>query len=214
MDEYATRMIQTFLKMVLILKLLLYFLSGGQLTRLHLTVRGLARGRVLIHDAVEGFNEGNDDEDALDAALDNLLDCFDTGEEADESDDVDGDGAMTPELPAPPQEPNSFSKARAPVSKDAFPELIKQPRVTVEIQAGDMLYLPCGWFHEVTSCGLASSSPSGSTTHMAFNYWFHPPSNLENPNQPYESGYWEDVWTGIGLERQINPSQASKKRKV
>ena len=46
-----------------------------------------------------------------------------------------------------------------------------------------MLYLPCGWFHEVTSYGRE---------HMAFNYWMHPPDNLteQGLEKPYTSGFW------------------------
>lgn len=67
--------------------------------------------------------------------------------------------------------------------------------------AGEMLYLPAGWFHEVTSHGAAlagdgvNSSPSG--LHMAFNYWFHPPSSCgpDDFTRPYgESGFWERDW--------------------
>ncbi|QDZ22696.1 JmjC domain-containing protein [Chloropicon primus] len=39
------------------------------------------------------------------------------------------------------------------------------------IGAGEMLYLPCGWFHNVTSCN------SGAPYHLALNYWFYPPDN-------------------------------------
>ena len=43
-----------------------------------------------------------------------------------------------------------------------------------ELHAGEMLYLPCGWFHEVRSYG---NSKEGG--HLALNYWFHPPDNLD-----------------------------------
>lgn len=52
-----------------------------------------------------------------------------------------------------------------------------------------MLYLPAGWFHEVSSFG---------SDHMAFNYWLHPPDNLDpGPKgfeQPYRSDYWPCLW--------------------
>ena len=44
----------------------------------------------------------------------------------------------------------------------------------VDLQAGQILYLPAGWFHEVTSFSTASSQ-----THLALNYWFQPPDNLD-----------------------------------
>jgi len=59
--------------------------------------------------------------------------------------------------------------------------------VSVEVCAGEMLYLPAGWFHEVKSNGEA---PLG---HMAFNYWYHPPDGTEF-NQPYKSDFWLNDW--------------------
>ena len=60
--------------------------------------------------------------------------------------------------------------------------------------AGQMLYLPVGWFHEVTSFGGA-----GRTTHMAFNYWFHPPATAD-PAYPYASQFWARDWSTRGLD--------------
>ena len=37
-----------------------------------------------------------------------------------------------------------------------------------------MLYLPTGWWHEVTSLATDESGPA---QHVAVNYWFHPPDN-------------------------------------
>jgi hypothetical protein len=67
------------------------------------------------------------------------------------------------------------------------------PRVTAEIEAGDMLYLPAGWFHEVTSY-----STKLGEWHLALNYWFHPPDNLENFDQPYLSAFWASDWEERG----------------
>jgi hypothetical protein len=52
-----------------------------------------------------------------------------------------------------------------------------------EVNAGEMLYLPAGWFHEVTSFGGASSGG-----HFAFNYWMHPPDHLD-PHHGFASPY-------------------------
>lgn len=67
-----------------------------------------------------------------------------------------------------------------------------------------MLYLPAGWYHEVTS--FSSSSDSGSTTssggssgsksgnmHMAFNYWVHPPDGSSFA-RPYTNDFWPQDW--------------------
>ncbi|CAM9816235.1 unnamed protein product, partial [Choristocarpus tenellus] len=62
--------------------------------------------------------------------------------------------------------------------------------VEVVVSAGQMLYLPAGWFHEVTSLG----SEEG---HMAFNYWFHPPDAVGEGgsfDSPYTSDFWAKDW--------------------
>jgi Cupin-like domain len=71
-----------------------------------------------------------------------------------------------------------------------FPGLDAAHEVT--LTAGQMLYLPAGWFHEVTS-----SSGSSDAAHVAVNFWFHPPDNLDPgsaTSRPYLSGYWSDLW--------------------
>ena len=96
-----------------------------------------------------------------------------------------------------------------------------QAALECEMEAGSMLYLPAGWFHEVTSysgngsgdtaaaagastrsrkaAGAAKAQDAGPDGgHMALNYWFHPPDNLDPSNQgfrkPYLSGYWSSLW--------------------
>lgn len=51
----------------------------------------------------------------------------------------------------------------------------------IHLKAGQMLYLPASWYHEVTSY---SDSQEESGLHMALNYWFHPPTAIRRPNQP------------------------------
>jgi len=54
--------------------------------------------------------------------------------------------------------------------------------IIVELSAGEMLYLPASWWHEVTSYGSEKDGKQGGgkgDTHIAFNYWFHPPSDLD-----------------------------------
>ncbi|KAI8469384.1 MAG: cupin-like domain-containing protein [Monoraphidium minutum] len=67
--------------------------------------------------------------------------------------------------------------------------------VVAEVAAGQCLYLPAGWFHEVTSY-----SEPGCATHLALNWWFHPPDNLAPTRAafaaPYTSEYWPAVWEG------------------
>lgn len=54
----------------------------------------------------------------------------------------------------------------------------------VELKAGQVLYLPAGWFHEVTS----TSAEGGY--HMALNYWYHPPDALDSFDCPYTDISW------------------------
>lgn len=67
--------------------------------------------------------------------------------------------------------------------------------VEVELRAGQMLYIPAGWFHEVRSRS-APADPScadyyepGRGGHLALNYWFHPPDG-DSFQQPYRSDFW------------------------
>ena len=46
-----------------------------------------------------------------------------------------------------------------------FPLLRHATLSSCVLEAGEMLYMPAGWFHEVSSVGQ----------HCALNYWFHPP---------------------------------------
>lgn len=66
-------------------------------------------------------------------------------------------------------------------------------RAEVTVHAGQMLYMPAGWFHEVTSYSSAAKE-----THVAVNYWFHPPDNLAprstGKSFPYTCDYWPALW--------------------
>ena len=65
--------------------------------------------------------------------------------------------------------------------------------IEVHLKAGQMLYLPASWFHEVTSFSGPSVAVNGHAEgkndtrnsdtqfHMALNYWFHPPTQLKPP---------------------------------
>jgi hypothetical protein len=81
-------------------------------------------------------------------------------------------------------------KVEYPLYVDAL-----QHELLVEINEGEMLYLPCGWFHEVTSRSKPSSSDgfSMSPHHQAINYWFHPPDGLTYES-PYSDNFWRKNW--------------------
>jgi hypothetical protein len=62
----------------------------------------------------------------------------------------------------------------------------------VEVQEGEMLYLPAGWFHHVHSKG---------GVHVALNYWFHPPDGEGGGGEGKDSVYTDDFWERDWQER-------------
>ncbi|KAG7884023.1 hypothetical protein KL938_002608 [Ogataea parapolymorpha] len=66
-----------------------------------------------------------------------------------------------------------------------FPRLKQCKPLQVTIEPGQMLYLPAGWFHEVSSFG-SDDEP----VHIAVNYWFAPPANRSPPL--YADSYWAE----------------------
>ena len=102
--------------------------------------------------------------------------------------------------------PDNFSQIYSAVSVTQqeidvkFPnfEKIKDKVIKIELTEGDMLYIPAGWYHEVLSCGedVTAKNTKGNAkgkSHMAFNYWFHPPDDLQNFDKPYTSSFWKEV---------------------
>ena len=104
--------------------------------------------------------------------------------------------------------PDNFSAIDLSHSPSAlhaqWPALAGAATTTVTVHAGEMLYLPAGWFHEVTSLGesgdgrAAASESEAGGTHLAFNYWFHPPDTIDF-NAPYSCNFWEWEWAQRGL---------------
>ena len=85
----------------------------------------------------------------------------------------------------------------------------------VDINPGEMLYLPASWWHEVTS---SSPENSRNNVHMAFNYWFHPPDGLKKFDEPYQDdiiwGYLRGRVSGraSGMENVQEASTPKRKR--
>ncbi|KAI9168541.1 hypothetical protein H9P43_007914 [Blastocladiella emersonii ATCC 22665] len=86
--------------------------------------------------------------------------------------------------------------------------LAASSRATVTLAAGEMLYLPSSWFHEVTS-----ESPCPGDVHVAMNYWMHPPTTGEF-RKPYGDEYWADQWDVVRrkMERAVAKAAGGKKR--
>lgn len=161
------------------------------------------------------FSEEDEDSEAIEAALEAVLqaemgdggggfDDRDAGEdsaqeeEKDEEEEQDG-------LPRVVPPPDNFSRVGS-YRKDTsqWPNFSRCVPGDAEITVGQMLYLPAGWFHEVTSLSATPSSSSVTTSaapkfHMAFNFWFHPPdkSSFESP---YSGDFWSSDWAARGLE--------------
>lgn len=73
-----------------------------------------------------------------------------------------------------------------------FPGLLQSQCAELTLEEGCMLYLPCGWFHEVISVG----------EHSAINYWFHPP-DTRSFRKPYRAAtFWEREWRRV--QRQLS----------
>eukprot|EP00045_Choanoeca_perplexa_P002935 m.27784 g.27784 ORF g.27784 m.27784 type:complete len:338 (+) comp11777_c0_seq21:318-1331(+) len=151
-------------------------------------------------------------EEALEALLDAEGGFGDDGDDNDDNDDDDGDNIVldvlataTSDTPKDVEEslPNSFSKVDlgqpSAVIQKEFPLFQTAVQTFCTVRAGEMLYLPCGWFHEVTSLPQASQANANASKpglHMAFNYWFHPPVPGDNTcfEQPYPTSAWADDW--------------------
>lgn len=139
---------------------------------------------------------------------------FDEGSEDDEEGPIfeDDTGSVDRDDPKPSKEPSSFSRvppaylhqhlglpttAKLPpdIADQSF-DLSKAPSpYLVEIQQGQMLYLPASWWHEVTSASkqvTEGDSEERDDVHMAFNYWFYPPDALDSFEEPYaDASTWE-----------------------
>lgn len=61
--------------------------------------------------------------------------------------------------------------------------------ITETLKAGEMLYLPASFFHEVVSF-----NSEDTTHHMAVNYWYYPPSSGGCFEQPYDDDFWKERW--------------------
>lgn len=112
-----------------------------------------------------------------------------------------------------PSLPSSSSPSSS--SSTAFPKLANTPQPYIlTLSAGEMLYLPASWWHEVTSSS-PSSANGENEVHMAFNYWFYPPTSAAF-GAPYKDelvwGYLRDC-EGLGLGP-VEESGNGKKRKV
>jgi hypothetical protein len=187
---------------------------------------------------------GDEDEDAIEAALDAVLaaeigeggdrmaDWGGDDEEDKEEEEVDWAGLRgmagktavlqpkekkqkvdkqaIPDTKPPPDNFSRLGSSHAP-SPGNWTKFSQATMAECEVQAGQMLYLPAGWFHDVTSLAASSATPSASTSspsvsspeppafHMAFNYWFAPPDG-DSFARPYTSKFWGEDWRQRNVE--------------
>jgi Cupin-like domain len=101
--------------------------------------------------------------------------------------------------------PSSFSPVDMTLSAEdrakKHPGFCPIHEITVEVRAGEALYLPASWFHSVSSSAAdvgsettdavssAASTAPHPPYHLAVNYWYHPPDQ-DNFQQPYRNDYW------------------------
>jgi hypothetical protein len=90
--------------------------------------------------------------------------------------------------------------------KEKYPKFAHAKAAFCEINVGEMLYLPASWFHEVQSFGTdvnnTNKYPAAKEQgHLALNYWFHPPDQLDQFEKPYTSSFWQKDWEQRKLEK-------------
>ena len=114
-------------------------------------------------------DEGCQDSGRLEAAEEKLQEALDLElslleeEEEEEEEDMGKDKSAEQDA-ARSSHPDNFSR----LSKEEQEKLKTEcGALEINLNAGDMLYLPCGWFHNVSSANTTSNY------HLAFNYWFY-----------------------------------------
>ena len=148
----------------------------------------------------------DDEEDGFDAVDDYDEMMLADQQKEDNYDEKDGDSGEPPKMQPPQQHdddaneeerrPNHFSRIGNPTDPNTaskFPKFVERcPEcIVVVLTAGQSLYLPAGWFHSVTSMGdeVNEDNNEGNSNdgiHMAINYWYYPPDNLDNFEHPYQ----------------------------
>ncbi len=112
-------------------------------------------------------------------------------------------------------EPPSFSTVDwtlpADELREQFPKYAEAAMEEIEVRAGEMLYLPAGWFHLVESRG----ADLRNLRHMALNYWVHPPdAGSGRFDAPYTSEFWPRDWAARDVSAlRIDRGSSSRKRK-
>mmetsp|Transcript_69739 Transcript_69739/g.130212 ORF Transcript_69739/g.130212 Transcript_69739/m.130212 type:complete len:467 (+) Transcript_69739:23-1423(+) len=138
------------------------------------------------------------DEDSLEQALDDAIAGF-------EEDDYDSSEIKKPDSSkeAVPELPDSFCAATT-TRPETLPAQLRGSHLSAKLKAGDMLYLPASWFHEVISQGGDAGG------HLALNVWLAPPHATASFESPYADNFWEEKYAK--LRQAARP--ARKKRRL
>jgi len=175
-----------------------------------------------LEDAMDRVLQGGDDnsdgdgdgDDGFD--FDNARDDYEDEDDEDNDDDEDDEaasakvhGSASTGSGGAREDPNRFAhfsrigtellwptdgnKKRVAEAHAAFPQLSSARRLVCHVKAGQMLYLPASWFHEVTSSSLETELQGPNAGHLALNYWSYPPDG-ERFEQPYADTYWSKRW--------------------
>lgn len=130
----------------------------------------------------KGFDyESSDDDEAFSDGVDDFEEQMG---DLHNSKDEGGDKIDENVLRSEERRPDSFSiidptQSRRLLLRD-HEDFYSAKECSVEIKAGEALYLPASWFHCV------SSSSKSDSCHLAFNYWYFPPDDVMNFHRPYK----------------------------
>lgn len=126
---------------------------------------GKKRRTVFLSDHDEDGDVEHDDYDALES-------------NDDQSHDEDEEEGLEPPADSFSKIPISVLNDKGKLAQD-FPDFARCPTCEIELRAGQCLYLPTGWFHEVVSLSKRNE------VHIAVNFWYSPPDNLASFDAPY-----------------------------
>ena len=130
-----------------------------------------AKERVRKDEERDMVHDKNDDEEDFDT--DGIVDDYVELDDDDDNDKGKKHKRRKKETDLPP----SFSTVDKN-NLEKYPKFREAHKISCTIKAGEMLYLPAGWFHEVFSSEKnVFQTKKGYGGHMALNYWFQPYSD-------------------------------------
>ena len=167
-----------------------------------ITARQKEFAEIMLEEAEKAVEEGtpgaNEQVERAEELLEMAMDAVLEAEMADNDEDdedmgnlhteqyVFGDGKRLVDKTV--KNPNNFSKVEVHLLnderklKESYPDMLDANVAVCNVEAGNILYLPASWFHEVTSYGIVDG-------HLAVNYWLHPPDG-DNFDTPYSTDFW------------------------